>query len=195
MHVHNVATLFQRHPQVELIACADTVPAMEERSTAPYTRTWNQNYLVQQVGIPKAYEDYRQMLAQEQLDLVICNSENSQHADVVEACAEAGAHVCVEKPMAASFADAKRMQRAADKFGIRLLIHWPMPFSPLIRKTKAMLDEGVVGRILEVKMRAAHAGPLAPGVKHPGPDIETTPQTGKEMASTWWYQTSGWISL
>ena len=42
----------------------------------------------------------------------IVTSENKQHPDVVEACAAAGAHVCIEKPMAASLSDAQRMVRA-----------------------------------------------------------------------------------
>ncbi len=188
VHVHNVATLFKRHPQIDLAACADTQPRVPELSQAPYTRAWNRNYLVEQVGIQAAYEDYHQMLAREKLDIVICNSENSKHAEIVEACAAAQANVCVEKPMAASLRDARRMIRAADAAGIKVLIHWYMPFSPLMQRAKALLDEGAIGQILEVRMRAAHAGPLAPGVKHPGPNIESVAMTGPELGSTWWYQ-------
>ena len=37
-------------------------------------------------------------------------------------------------------------------------------------------------------MRVGHAGPLAPGVRHPGPNIETVPMPDEALASTWWYQ-------
>lgn len=190
VHVHNVAILFKQHPQVELVACADTTPLVPELSNAPYTRAWNRDYLVNEVGIPNAYDDYREMLDKENLDIVICNSENSKHPEIVEACGAANVHVCVEKPMAASLSDAMKMIRAAESSGITLLIHWYMPFSPLMQRAKALLDQGAIGQILEVKMRAAHAGPLAPGVKHPGPGIETVAMTGPELASTWWYQTA-----
>jgi predicted dehydrogenase len=190
VHVHNVANLFRRHPQVELVACADTPPRVPELSQAPYTRVWNRDYLVREVGIRRAYDDYRELLEKEKPDLVICNSENSQHAAVVAACGAAGAHVCVEKPMAPHLEDALKMVRTAEATGIRLLIHWYMPFSPLMARAKALLDEGAIGQILEIQMRAAHAGPLAPGVKHPGPNIETVAMTGPEMAATWWYQTA-----
>jgi predicted dehydrogenase len=190
VHVHHVAGLFERHPQVDLVACADTVPLVPEVSRAPYSRAWNRDYLASQMRIPKVYEDYQQMLEQEKLDLVICNSENSQHASVVAACASVHAHVCVEKPMAGCLDDALKMARTAQSAGIKLLIHWYMPFSPLMARAKALLEEGAIGRILEIQMRAAHAGPLAPGVKHPGPNIETVPQTGPELASTWWHQTA-----
>jgi predicted dehydrogenase len=157
-------------------------------SRAPYTRAFNRDYLRNQVGIPRAYDDYRQMLDREKLDLVICNSENSQHPDVVEACGARRAHVCVEKPMAASLGDAQRMLRVAASAGITVLVHWYLPFSPFMLRAKALLEAGAIGRLLEVKLRAAHAGPLAPGVKHPGPNVETVPLTGPELASTWWYQ-------
>jgi predicted dehydrogenase len=140
------------------------------------------------VGIPYAYSDYRQMLDNEKLDIVICNSENSKHPEVVAACGAAKAHVCVEKPMAANLEDALHMIRTAQESGIRVLVHWYMPFSPLMRRAKALIDQGAIGQILEINMRAAHAGPLAPGVKHPGPNIETVAMTGPELASTWWYR-------
>ncbi|MBM3882282.1 MAG: Gfo/Idh/MocA family oxidoreductase [Verrucomicrobia bacterium] len=188
VHVHHVATLFQQHPRVELVACADTVPRVPELTQAPYTRAFNRQYLLERLGLERAYDDYRQMLDLEQLDLAICNSENSQHPAVVAACADHGVHVCVEKPMAASLADAQQMIRSATTAGIKVLIHWYMPFSPLMQRAKQCVDEGAIGAILELKMRAAHAGPLAPGVKHPGPNVATVQLSGPELASTWWYQ-------
>lgn len=112
----------------------DTTPLVRELSKAPYTRAWNRDYLVNQVGIPNAYDDYRQMLEKENLDIAVCNSENSKHPEVVEACGAAGVHVCMEKPMAASLRDAMQMVRAAEASGIKVLIHWYMPFSPLMRR-------------------------------------------------------------
>ena len=41
MHINNVLGLFGRHPQVELVAGADTVPDVPERRKGPYTRGWN----------------------------------------------------------------------------------------------------------------------------------------------------------
>jgi predicted dehydrogenase len=59
------------------------------------------------------------MLTSEKLDIVAINSENNQHPDVVEACARAGVHVCVEKPMAISLPDAQRMVKACRDAGPR----------------------------------------------------------------------------
>ncbi len=53
MHVNNVAALYAKHPQVVMAACADTVPAKPELRTAPYTRDWNKEYALTELGVAK----------------------------------------------------------------------------------------------------------------------------------------------
>jgi predicted dehydrogenase len=188
MHVNNVAQLFATHPQVTLMACADTVPLRPEVRAAPYTRAWNQEHLVRTLGIPKSYEDYREMLACEALDIAIVTCENAQHPDVVEACAMEGTHVCVEKPMAASLPGALRMARACQAAGTTLVVNWPLTWSPGARAAKALIEDGVVGQVIEVKWRSGHNGPLGPGVGHAGVDDVAAPMSGAERGATWWHQ-------
>lgn len=188
MHINNVAGLFAHHPQVEMVACADTPAAVPELREAPYTRGWNMKHALENLGVPKAYDDYTGMLAEESLDLAICCSENAHHAPVTEACAAAGVNVCVEKPMAASFAEALRMSRAVQAAGTTLVVNWPMTWSPAARTAKRLLSEGVIGRILEVKLRLGHTGPLGPGAAHAGVDETAAPMTGPERGATWWHQ-------
>ncbi len=190
VHVHNVANIFKNHPQVELVAVADTLPCVPEIGKKPYTRAWNLDYLTNEVGIPNRYDDYGEMLEKESLDIVICNSENAAHPEVAAACGAAGVHICIEKPLAASLRDSWKVIRSVELYGIAGVCHWMMPYSPAIMRAKQLLEEGAIGRILEVKMRAAHKGPLAPGVVHPGPNIECEQMSGPELASTWWYQIS-----
>lgn len=190
MHVVNVAALFAKHPQVTWVACADTKPLRPEIRIAPYTRDWNRQQVVDTLGIPKTYADYHEMLAQEQFDIMIVCSENAQHPDVVEACATAGVHVLVEKPMAMSLADGLRMVRACEAAGTTLMVNWPLTWSAAGRKAKALIDEGVIGRVLEVKWRAGHTGPLGPQAKHPGVAETAEMMTGPERAVTWWHQTA-----
>ena len=130
MHINHVAALYGAHPDVEWAAGADTTPLCPERRVAPYTRRWNLDHLVEKLGLSKTYDDYREMLRQERPDIVIVSCENAQHAGVVEACAAAGAHVCVEKPMAASLADALRMRRAERRRARPWSPTGPSPGSP-----------------------------------------------------------------
>lgn len=190
MHINNVAALYAQHPQAELVACADTIPIVPELREAPYTRTWNVENIATNLNVPKTYDDYHEMLGKEELDIVICCSENAQHPDVVEACAAAGVNVCVEKPMAMSLAHALRMARACQAAETTMIINWPATWSPTARKVKSLIDKDVIGRVLEVKWRGGHTGPLGSGAAHTGVSEEAAPMTGVERGATWWHQTA-----
>ena len=140
-----------------------------------------------QLGIPQEYADYQEMLAKEKLDIVIVTCENAQHPDVVEACAAAGVNVCVEKPMAASLPDALRMARACRAAETTMLVNWPLTWSAPARKAKELIDAGAIGRVLEVKWRGGHTGPLGAGAKHEGVTDEAAPLTPAELGATWWH--------
>jgi predicted dehydrogenase len=188
MHINHVAAVFGQHPQVRWVACADTVPARPELREGPYTRGWNLNHALREIGIPRAFADYRKMLAEERFDIMIICSENAQHPDVVEACAAAGVHVCVEKPMAASLAGALRMVRACQAAGTTLLVNWPLTWQPGARQIKTLIDAGAIGRVLEVRWRGGHSGPLGPGASHAGVSETAAPLSGPERGATWWHQ-------
>jgi len=190
MHINHVAAIYGTHEQVEWVACADTVPLYPEKRVALYTRGWNLENVVTTQGIPSVYADYREMLEREELDIAIVTSENAQHPDVVEACAQAGVHVCVEKPMAQSLSDALRMWRACQAAGTHMVVNWPLTWAPAARTAKRLIDEGVIGRVLEVKWRSGHTGPLGLGAAHAGVDESAAPMSGPERGATWWHQTA-----
>ena len=194
MHVNHLVERFAAHPQAELAACADTPRLVPELRTAHYTRDWNLRHALDDLGMPKAYDDYKEMLAQESLDIVVCCSENAQHPEVVEACAHKGVHVLVEKPMASSLADGLRMARSARAAGIELIVNWPTTWQPAAHKAKELIDSGAIGRVLTVKFRGGHLGPLGAGVSHPGGEEEGTalPRklSGVERGATWWHQSA-----
>lgn len=190
MHINNLVARFGEHPQVELVACADTVPDRPELREAPYTRGWNLKNALDNFGVSRAYADYGEMLDKEVFDIIICCAENARHAEVVEACAAAEVHVVVEKPMASSLTHGLRMMRACQAAGTKLVINWPITWSPAARRAKALIDEGVIGRVLEVKWRGGHTGPLGSGETHPGVSETAVPMTGVERGATWWHQTA-----
>jgi len=190
MHVNYLAAEFAAHPQAELICCADTVPQRPELREGPHTRAWNLRHAVEKLGVRNTYDDYRKMLAEQRPDIVISCAENSAHAQVTEACAAAGAHVCFEKPMAGTLQDALRMVRAARAAGTTLVINWPLAWDGACRKAKQLIDAGAIGRILQLKWRAGHTGPLGPGAKHAGVPDTAAPLSTNELAATWWHHDS-----
>lgn len=90
--------------------------------------------------------------------------------------------------MAMSLSDALRMARACRAAKTTLIVNWPLTWSPAARKAKELVDEGAIGRVLEVKWRGGHTGPLGPGAQHAGVAETAAPMTGPERGATWWHQ-------
>jgi predicted dehydrogenase len=184
MHVNHLLDTFAALPNVEWVACADTVPAVPSRTSKPSSRRANLKWALEAIGIPKAYDDYRQMLERERFDIVIFCPENARHAEVAEAIAAKGAHMLTEKPMAADLSGALRMARAVKAAGVEIMVNWPTTWSPAIRAMQALIASGSIGKVLEVKWRnGASMGPLAYTV---GADAFTDEEKGAE----WWHQSA-----
>ena len=187
MHINELVRRFDELPNTTWVACADTVPAIPEKVVARFTREWNVNHAHETIGIPKVYQDYREMLDKEQFDIVLFCPENARHGEVAEAIAAAGAHMITEKPMAASLSEALRMVRVARAAGVELMVNWPSTWSPVVRKAKELIDAGEIGHVWEVKLRAGSLGPLSHGSTHPGIDGQAVAMTDVEKGATWWH--------
>jgi predicted dehydrogenase len=197
MHINEHLRAFAALPNVQWIACADTVPLVPELVKARFTRQWNLEHAQSDIGIPTVYDDYGTMLERERFDIVLFCPENARHAEVARAIAAHGAHMVTEKPMATSLADARSMADAARAAGVSLMVNWPTTWSPAVRKAKELLDAGAIGRLLEVKWRAGSMGPLSHGSTHPGVDGTAVPMTDEQKGATWWHQqaTGGGVLL
>jgi len=189
MHVNSLLDRFAELPasggaNVEWVACADTVPDVPSRTLKPSSRGANLRRAVEVIGIPKVYDDYREMLEREEFDIIVFCPENARHGEVAEAIASKGVHMVTEKPMSASLSDALRMVRAVEANDVRLMINWPTTWSPAHRTMKALIDEGTIGDVWEIKWRnGASMGPLS--YTH-GADAFTDIEKGAE----WWHQTA-----
>ncbi|MBR4867286.1 MAG: Gfo/Idh/MocA family oxidoreductase [Clostridia bacterium] len=188
MHINDVAAGFYENPRIDLVACADTHPLVEEISFGPYTRTWNLKFAKEHFGNPRVYEDYVEMLDTEKPDLAIITSENFYHAEIVKACAARGVGVCIEKPMAISYADAKIIEEVTREAGVFAIVNWPITWRPYLHQMKRLADEGQIGRVIGLQYRAGHTGPLGPGAKHRGVTETADDMTPEAKGRTWWHQ-------
>lgn len=107
----------------------------------------------------KVYSDYRKMLKEEDLDGVTVALPNFLHETVTVAALKAGCHVMVEKPMAATAAEARRMLAAAKKAGKLLMVNQNQRRDGINRKAREIVDSGILGKILHVTAMFGHAGP------------------------------------
>lgn len=102
----------------------------------------------EQYGIPRSFSDHRDMLAAMQPDAVHVLTPPATHADVAVAALEAGAHVYVEKPLAASVPDCDRMITAAAAAGRELCAGHSLLFDPLMRRVLDAIAAGEIGEVL-----------------------------------------------
>jgi predicted dehydrogenase len=118
-------------------AVADAVPAVAQRRAA-------------ELGVP-AHTDYRQMIAQVELDAVDICLPHHLHAAAIVTAAEAGLHVLCEKPICLTRAEAETVRRAVEQNGITLMCAHNQLFLPTVAKTMELLAGGTLGRLYEVR--------------------------------------------
>lgn len=105
------------------------------------------------------YADYRQLLADPNVDLVdVCLPTDQHEAVVLEALA-AGKHVLVEKPIATELPAANRMTEAAAKAGKQLLVGQVLPFFPEFAFAAETVRSGKYGKLLAAHFRRVIAQP------------------------------------
>jgi len=138
---HGLDVVWQAFDNVEIIAVADE----NEAGRAATAR---------KLGARSAYADYRQMLAKEQPQIVsIGDRFLDMHRHMVIACAEHGANVFLEKPIARTLAEADEMIAACEKHHVKAAIAHQTRYSPRAERVKELIVEGKLGEILELRGR------------------------------------------
>jgi predicted dehydrogenase len=97
-------------------------------------------------GIPLATDDYRQLF-DSGLDGVIVSTPPETHHDIVTDCLENGLHVLVEKPLAITSAEARRMVQLASHHDRILMVGHTFEYNPAVRALRALIDDNELGDI------------------------------------------------
>jgi UDP-N-acetyl-2-amino-2-deoxyglucuronate dehydrogenase len=98
-------------------------------------------------GVPAHYE-IGDFLARDDIDAVAVLTPSGMHPQHVIACARAGKHVVVEKPMALRLQDADDMMRACDLAGVKLFVVKQNRFNVPVLKAREALEAGRFGRLI-----------------------------------------------
>ncbi len=108
----------------------------------------------ERLGAERTYKDYNSMLAKEQLDIVsVCPRWVDQHRDMIMACVNRGIHVYTEKPFCRDLEEADEIVKACEEKNIKLAIAHQTRYSPIIQVIKGLIDDGRIGRLLELRGR------------------------------------------
>jgi len=98
-------------------------------------------------GYASHYTDWRDMLADDRVQLFDNGGPNDVHAKPCIAAAEAGKHVLCEKPLGRSAEESKDMLDAVEKAGVKHMVGFNYRFVPAIRQARDLIDSGALGRI------------------------------------------------
>ena len=105
-----------------------------------------------QFGIARIAHSRDELLADPDIDGVLVMSHTAAHHDDVLACAKAGKHVLIDKPIALNVAEATRMVDAANAAGIVFMLAYHVRFLPVYQKARALIEDGTIGRPLTMKI-------------------------------------------
>jgi predicted dehydrogenase len=102
----------------------------------------------QRQRVHKTYADWRRMLAEEKLDIVSVATNSPYHAEVAEACAEAGVRaVFCEKPVATRLTDADRAVRRCRERGTLLVVNHNRRWHPFWHTVRDEIASGTIGSV------------------------------------------------
>jgi predicted dehydrogenase len=136
---HSLDVIFNGLPNVQVVAVADPVAAGREAAA-------------KRSGALRQYADYREMLDREQPQLVsIAPRWSEQHHAMGMAALRAGAHLCLEKPITPTLAEADELLALAEKLGRKIAVAHQMRLAPNIVHLKRQLAEGLIGELLQVR--------------------------------------------
>lgn len=107
-------------------------------------------------GIPRQYGTLNALLKDGGVDALVVSTPNYLHAEQTISALEAGIHVLVEKPMAMNAAEAKAMQKAAEKAGKTLMVAHCWRFDPEAIWLQAQIAAGKIGKIIRTKGCGVH---------------------------------------
>lgn len=136
---HGLDTVWLKCDQAEIVAVADE----DEKGRADAAK---------RLGAKTAYADYKQMLAKEKPRIVsVAPRWPDCHRDMVLACAEHGASIFLEKPVAQTLQQADEMVAAIEKHHVKCAVAHQTAYSPRVKVIRELIRDGKIGDIMELR--------------------------------------------
>jgi len=128
-------TAYQEHPSAAVVAIAD-IDGEALKSVAA------------EFGVPGRYQDYQEMLASEELDIVSICTWPGQHAEMTRVAAVNGVKaILCEKPIALNLGEADEMIATCRENDVRLVIGHQHRFNPHVNRAKNLIATGALGEV------------------------------------------------
>jgi UDP-N-acetyl-2-amino-2-deoxyglucuronate dehydrogenase len=135
--VNHIKAAMSNH--LELVAICDLEMEQMEKLLIKYN-------LEDKTSI-KRYTDYKEMIQENELDLVAIATESGCHAEIALFCIEHGIHCIVEKPIAMSIEDANKIIDLAHAHGVKVSACHQNRFNVAVQEMRKALEAGRFGRL------------------------------------------------
>jgi predicted dehydrogenase len=142
------AQAYSRHPSVDFVSVCDL---NAERAGA----------VAERYGARIHTADYRELLANPDIQAISVATTDHLHRDIAVACAEAGNHLLVEKPLATTVADAEAIVSAARARGVTLMVDFHNRVNPPMVQARDAIRRGDIGRPAYVYARLSNTTTVA----------------------------------
>ncbi len=174
MHMGDNLKMAVEHPQCQVVGICDSQPERMQRAIAAFG-----------LGVNQVFTDWQHCIDQAQPDLILLCPSTGDHALWIERLAPLGLPMLMEKPMAQSLHDADRMIAACERHQVLWAINWPLVWVATHQMTKSLIDEGRIGKVLEVHYYGGNRGPLW----HTAGKAEISAQeVEREKPNSWFYK-------
>lgn len=175
-HMGDNLQMAWEHPQVDLVAVCDEQPQRMLEAKRQFGLTDEQ-----------VFTDWKACLDASQPDIVLLCPTAAEHGLWTQRVAPSGAHVIVEKPFAASLEEADLMVEAMKAGGGQLCINWPMTWYPTNQTARQLIEQRVIGDVIQVHYYDGNRGPLWHTA---GKAERTAEQVAEEKPHSWFYSKS-----
>ena len=98
-------------------------------------------------GVAQRYPDYRALIADPLVEVILIAVPTPAHCDVFLAAARAGKHIYIEKPLAMDMNDADRMLAAAEKSAGRVVMGFNLRSHRLLQKARELVRAAALGPV------------------------------------------------
>ncbi len=116
----------------------------------------------EELNVPYYTDDYRQLLAREEIDAVSVCTPNALHEEIALAALKAGKHLYIDKPLADTAQGARRIADQAEKSGVFTRMVFNNRYLPVTLRARELVDQGRIGRVLSFEGRYLHSGSIDP---------------------------------
>jgi predicted dehydrogenase len=128
------------HPDADVVALCDPDPGARAAASAAS-------------GISRTHSDYRDVVADPDIDAIVIATPNYVHAPIALAAVAAGKHVLCEKPLGMNHAETEEMARAAAHAGVVHMTAFTYRFVPAMRWLRRLVEDGTLGAPYHVRIR------------------------------------------